>query len=73
MTYISPNDKFDIMALAFSRMTGRWAPGKDRPAAECAPADLKEDRAAWTEWTKLHGEAVNATIEAMELLEIINQ
>lgn len=57
-------ERFEIVATAFYRMTGRLAPGKDSPAA--LPSDREGRSAAWEEWNTEHGDTVRAVLNAVE-------
>lgn len=59
---------YEIKALAFYKMTGYLAPGKDQPAACAVNEDVRI--AVWAEWCKTHAQCIDALMKAMvEVLE----
>ena len=62
---INPVEKFEIEAEVFRLMTGEMAPGKSAPSA-MYPVTIEVRIKMWSEWFAKHGEAVHATIRAIE-------
>lgn len=59
-------EAYEVKAEAFRRMTGMMAPGKDVAAASGCPHSYEDRLDAWDAWLKQHGEAVTATMRAVQ-------
>lgn len=62
---MNPSLNYEIQALAFYRMTGLLAPGKDAPAAG-GPQDYDERNKAWIEWREKYGVVNSQILKACE-------
>ena len=60
---LSINERFEIKALAFRKMTGNWPPGKDWPAT-AGPRNEQGDREAWDDWCKVYSKVVAHVLDA---------
>jgi hypothetical protein len=57
---------FDINAIAFRRMTGNLAPGKDAPAARYVTDEQRDKvREQWNEWIATNAQIILAFNEAI--------
>lgn len=59
-------EAYEVKAEAFRRMTGMMAPGKDESAAAGGVYTYEERRESFNAWLKQHGEAVTATMRAVQ-------
>lgn len=58
---LDSSTRFEIMALAFRKMTRCWPPCKDWPAA-------LEHRTAWNTWRHKYGSVASAIFDAIDEL-----
>lgn len=63
--FMTSNERLEIEAAAFQRMTGRMAPFKDSPAA-CGPTDFADRCECWKEWREFHRTIILAMEKAFE-------
>ncbi len=62
---MNANTAFEIKAAAFHKMTGMMAPGKDVGMA--GSANTYDERCQrWGDWIGLHGEVINAMLNAVD-------
>lgn len=62
---LSVNERYEIKAYAFHRMTGHMAPGKD-PAGASYPASFEERSKLWDEFIAVHDPVITAMLRAFE-------
>lgn len=67
MSEFMSNDRMEIMAIAFARDTGYWAPFKDYPEARGArtDAEIEEARLAWNTWSTKHARIITRILDAV--------
>lgn len=63
---LTDNEKFEIKAGAFNRMTGIIAPGKD---SGCSLSRYERE-VAWDEWCEKYGDVFNAIIHQIGSIEM---
>lgn len=65
---MNANERFEIMAEAFYRMTRRMAPGKSVPMEMASTCSYEERSAAWEVWNEAYSPVIHAMLDAFQVV-----